>query len=342
MYKMVAVLAFSGQGIQTGEKIATVLEESGSQVYQYAPVRLAPDGWKGFSILAEVMEKLVFHMSAPVDALIFVGAVGIAVRAVAPYVDNKLRDPAVVALDEGGGFVIPLLGGHAKGANELARMLAGALPATPVITTATDVNDVFSVDTYARQKHFSIVEKDEIKHLSGALLAGEPIGALTPECGFLVAPQPVGTPFSHTLHLVPQDLVVGMGCRRGVSVDVLDAFVTETFAAQGWSRYRIRALASVDVKRDEKGLMELAKRLNVPFLTYDAATLLEQQGAFSSSEFVQQTVGVDNVCERSALAAAVCEGWLPKGSCFEDFVRLKKQAKEGMTLAVLAFSMDKW
>lgn len=333
MHKTIAILAFSGRGIKTGERIAEVLRGGGGEVQMHAPLRLAPSGWKGFSTLAGEMEELFFHK----EALIFVGAAGIAVRAIAPYAANKLRDPAVLVVDELAQFVIPLLSGHVGGANELARTLGARLAATAVITTATDVNDVFSVDTYARQQHLSIVEKDEIKHLSGALLAGEPIGALTPECGFLISPHPVGQPFSHTLHLVPQDLVVGMGCRRGVEQAALYEFLSEEFRVQGWSLYRIRAVASIDVKRGEPGLIELAKRLNVPFLTYSASELAAQQGKFSASEFVQTSVGVDNVCERSALCAAVHEGWLPRGSRFEDFCRMPKRAKCGMTLAVLAF-----
>lgn len=333
MQKTVAVLAFSGQGIQTGERIAVALEEMGGAVQRHAPARLAPSGWKGFSTLAEEMEKLFFDM----EALVFVGAAGIAVRAVAGYAANKLRDPAVLAVDERAQFVIPLLGGHVGGANELARRLGAHLEAIPVITTATDVNDVFSVDTYAKQQHLAIVEKDEIKHLSGALLSGEPIGALTPECGFLISSHPAGQPFSHTLHLVPQDLIVGMGCRRGVPQEALHEFLMEKFSEQGWSPYRIRALASIDVKRQEPGLVALAGRLGVPFLTYPAEMLMAQKGMFSVSEFVQKRVGVDNVCERSALCAAISEGWLPEGSRFEDFCRLRKQAKAGMTLAVLAF-----
>lgn len=333
MQKTIAILAFSGQGIQTGERIAEALKETGSAVQRHAPVRLAPFGWEGFSTLAEEMEKLFFRM----EALIFVGAAGIAVRAIAPHVTDKLRDPAVLVVDERAQFVIPLLSGHVGGANALARTLSARLAAAAVITTATDVNDVFSVDTYAKQQHLSIVEKDEIKHLSGALLSGEPIGALTPECGFLISSRPVGQPFSHTLHLVPQDLVVGMGCRRGVPQESLYEFLSEEFRLRGWSLYRIRAIASVDIKKEEPGLAALAKRLGVPFLTYPAEMLMAQQGTFSSSEFVQNRVGADNVCERSALCAAIQEGWLPEGSCFEDFCKLKKQAKAGMTLAVLAF-----
>ena len=332
MHKTVAVLAFSGQGIQTGEKIAVTVEASGSRAEKCAPARLAPEGWESFSTLAEEMEKLILHA----DAFVFVGASGIAVRAIAPYVKSKLSDPAVVVVDECGQFVIPLLSGHAGGANELARRLGEALSAIPVITTATDINDVFSVDTFARQEHLAIVEKDEIKHLSGALLEGKPIGALTPECGFVISGKPVGQPFSHTLHLVPQDLVLGVGCRSGVSGDELYRFVSDTFDEQGWSLYRIRAVASIDAKKEEAGLIALSDRLGVTFLTYSATRLAAQPGDFQTSGFVQQTVGVDNVCERSALCAAVCEGWLPPESRFEDFCLLPKRAERGMTLAVLA------
>ena len=332
MHKTVAVLAFSGQGIQTGEKIAVTVEASGSRAEKRAPARLAPEGWESFSTLTEEMEKLILHA----DAFVFVGASGIAVRAIAPYVKSKLSDPAVVVVDECGQFVIPLLSGHAGGANELARRLGEALSAIPVITTATDINDVFSVDTFARQEHLAIVEKDEIKHLSGALLEGKPIGALTPECGFVISGKPVGQPFSHTLHLVPQDLVLGVGCRSGVSGDELYRFVSDTFDEQGWSLYRIRAVASIDAKKEEAGLIALSDRLGVTFLTYSATRLAAQPGDFQTSGFVQQTVGVDNVCERSALCAAVCEGWLPPESRFEDFCLLPKRAERGMTLAVLA------
>lgn len=333
MYKKAAVLAFSGQGKKTGERIREALEAAGVHAQGRVPVRFASHGWMGFSTLSQEVEKLFFT----VDALIFVGAAGIAVRAIAPHVADKLRDPAVLVVDETAQFVIPVLSGHAGGANALARTLADTLAAIPVVTTATDVHDLFSVDTFARQQGLAIVEKDEIKHLSGALLGGEPIGALTPECGFVISPKPVGTPFTHTLHLVPQDMVVGVGCRRGVSGEALFAFLSAVFAREGWSRFRIRALASIDAKREEPGLLALARALNVPFLTYAKEELAAMQGNFSASAFVEGAVGVDNVCERSALCAAISEGWLLPESRFEDFCRLRKQAADGMTLAALAF-----
>ena len=112
--------------------------------------------------------------------------------------------------------------------------------------------------------------------------------------------------------------------------------MSDVFEEQGWSLYRIRAVASIDVKKDEAGLIALSDRLGVTFLTYSAARLAAQPGDFQASGFVQQTVGVDNVCERSALCAAIGEGWLPQESRFEDFCLLPKYAERGMTLAVLA------
>ncbi len=331
MHRQAVIYAFTEQGRQTAERIAQVIRTQGDTVRCFVPKRLETESCEGFTELAETVGALF----SQVQTIVFVGAAGIAVRAVAPYLQSKLTDPAVLVVDERAQYVIPILSGHVGGANELALSLARSIGAVPVVTTATDIRDRFSVDTYARQQHLAIVEKDEIKHLSGALLDGEPIGALTPECGFVVSPQPVGAPFAHTLHLVPQDLVVGMGCRSQTPPEQLYEFVEYVFEQQGWSLYRIRAVASSDVKLAEPGLLALAERLQVPFLTYPAEKLCAQQGIFAGSDFVRRTVGVDNVCERSALCAAVDEGWLPRGSRFERYMRLPKQAKDGMTMAVV-------
>ncbi len=331
MHRQAVIFAFTEQGRQTAERIAQVIRTQGDPVRCLVPKRLETESCEGFAELAETVGALF----SQVQTIVFVGAAGIAVRAVAPHLQSKLTDPAVIVIDERAQYVIPVLSGHVGGANELALSLAQSLGAVPIITTATDVENQFSVDTYARQQHLAIVEKDEIKHLSGALLEGAPIGALTPECGFVISPQPSGQPFAHTLHLVPQDLVLGMGCRSGTSPEQLYEYVRNVFEQQGWSLYRIRAVASIDVKREEPGLIALAQKLWVPFLTYSAQELGAQQGTFATSDFVQRTVGVDNVCERSALCAAVHVGWLPEGSRFEQFVRLRKQAQDGMTLAVI-------
>ena len=106
------------------------------------------------------------------EALVFVGAAGIAVRAIAPYVRDKLTDPPVIVTDENGNFVIPILSGHVGGANSLALEVAEVLEAQPVITTATDVSGAFSVDLFARENDLRIANREGIAKVSSSALEG--------------------------------------------------------------------------------------------------------------------------------------------------------------------------
>ena len=173
------------------------------------------------------------------DALIFVGAAGIAVRAIAPHCRSKAADPAVVVLDECGRFAIPLLSGHLGGANALAAQLAAACGAVPVITTATDANGLFAVDSWAKANGCAVLEPERIKHVSGALLAGESLyyasdfaitgtpprgvgmagAGQTPDFVLSLAP---GKAAPAALHLVPKIAVLGVGCKRGTSAAQLE------------------------------------------------------------------------------------------------------------------------
>ena len=109
------------------------------------------------------------------DALIFVGAAGIAVRAIAPHCKSKTTDPAVVVVDECGRFAVPILSGHLGGANDLARAIAAVCGAVPVITTATDAHGIFAADEWAKHQNCMVLEPERIKLVSGKLLAGQPV-----------------------------------------------------------------------------------------------------------------------------------------------------------------------
>lgn len=260
------------------------------------------------------------------EALIFVGAVGIAVRAIAPYCRSKAADPAVVVVDEGGNFAVPLLSGHLGGANALARALAKACGAVPVITTATDVNGLFAVDLWAKAQNCAVLEPERIKHVSGALLAGQTVRYWSPwpvageaPAGVEKADAPEAADFALTLtpqggalYLVPRIGVLGVGCRRGTTARQLEEAFAAFCAASGLSPTAVCAAASIDLKKDEPGLAAFCKAHGWPITFYPADELRAVPGQFTPSAFVASVTGVDNVCERSAVKASGGMLLLPK------------------------------
>lgn len=215
-----AYLAFTGRGLALAQQLAAACP---------GPVARCGTGGPG-------LDEWTAAQFAASDALIYIGAVGIAVRAIAPYCRSKAADPAVVVLDECGRFAVPLLSGHLGGANALARRLAAVCGAVPVITTATDLHGLFAVDEWAKRQGCIVAEPERIKRVSGALLAGKrvhftadwPIQG-TPPAG--VQPAADGsadfaltlTPTGQALHIVPRIAVLGIGCRRGTTAEHLEA-----------------------------------------------------------------------------------------------------------------------
>lgn len=290
----------------------------------------------------EKAASFVERLLPAADAFVFIGAVGIAVRTMAPFLKSKAQDPAVVVLDERGKFAISLLSGHLGGANELTQELARQAGAQPVITTATDLNGVFAVDVWAKRHGCRVGDISKIKEVSGALLRGEPVGL---SCDFPVSgslPEgvreealPVGIQislggrtdaFPVTLPLIPRIVTLGVGCRKGTNPSAFEGFLLRLLERQGVSLRAVRAVASIDLKAEEPCILEFCRRYGLPFLAYTPEQLREVPGEFTSSDFVARTTGVDNVCERSA----VCAG----GTLF-----VKKYAEQGMTAAL---AMENW
>lgn len=264
------------------------------------------------------------------DCLVFVGACGIAVRAIAPFVADKLHDPAVVVIDEKGQFCIPLLSGHVGRANELAGYFAKILGALPIITTATDLNGLFAVDVFAQKNELVLTDRAKAKAISAALLAGQkvalfsdfPIRGKLPEGATMIGQNAgdwrICISFCNpdrpdTLWLPPRRLVLGIGCRRGVLEKTIEAFVSAALQKAGVPLEAVRAVCSIDLKKEEAGLLGFCQSHHLPLTTYSAGQLSEAPGTFSPSGFVKQVTGVDNVCERAAvLGAGGGELLLPK------------------------------
>ena len=262
------------------------------------------------------LEEWTSRWFTNVSALVYIGAAGIAVRAVAPHLVSKASDPAVVCLDEGGRFAIPLLSGHLGGANELARRIARVCGAACVITTATDVRGVFAVDEWARVQGMRVVDPRGIKTVSAKLLAGEsvvvcsafPMDGEPPEGVFLrdsgAADVWVDVRPHAGLVLAPRALTLGVGCKRGVTRETLEERFAALCQSAGILPEAVGCAATIDRKRDEPGLLDFCAAHTWPLKTYSAGELAAAEGAFTSSSFVSETVGVDNVCERAAVCAA--------------------------------------
>jgi cobalt-precorrin 5A hydrolase len=265
------------------------------------------------------------------EALVFIGAAGIAVRSVAPYLKDKLTDPPVIVIDENGNFVIPVLSGHVGGANSLALGIADVLGAQPVITTATDVSGAFSVDVFAKENGLRITNREGIAKVSSSSLEGKPVTIcikdFPPEgpVDVLIADDAAkGLKDSAKIVLCPKKFAIGMGCRRGKSFDELRAFAEEVLRGNGIDINDAGCIATIDLKKDEEGLKRLSEVWRMPLITFDAGLLAKAEGEFSHSDTVMEKVGVDNVCERAAVLAA------GRGSR----IRVKKTARGGMTIAV--------
>lgn len=232
------------------------------------------------------------------EALLYVGACQIAVRSIAPYIKSKLEDPAVVVMDETGACVIPILSGHLGGANDLAERIAEKTGAYPVITTATDRRHAFAPDSWARENGFGVVNPEAVKTVSAAVLEGEEI-VLT------VRRRAEKTESERNLRLVPRRNVIGAGCRRGTDPGQLENCFYRFCERHSIEPASVLCLASLDRKREEAALRLLAGKLRVPFLTYSAQELMGVEGSFTSSAFVREMTGTDNVCERAAVKAAL-------------------------------------
>ncbi|MBR6718962.1 MAG: cobalt-precorrin 5A hydrolase [Oscillospiraceae bacterium] len=328
----IAIISLTERGRQYSAALGSKLARHAVQRYCFATHTDDP------AISFSSLSALTADLFRQYDALIFLCACGIAVRMIAPHLRSKVTDPAVLAADDSGQFVIPLVSGHLGGANALAKEIAALTGAQAVITTATDAGGAFSPDCFAMQNDLLIGDLQAAKAIAAAVLDGEMIGfhsdypfdTLPPELsdrpdlriGIAVSADESCKPFPVTLQLTPRNLIAGIGCKRGTDCGTIADAVKHACNAAGVSGDRIRAVATVDRKADEAGLLQFCAERKLSLHTYSAEELMRVQGDFSSSAFVMQTVGADNICERSAV---LCSGGM---------LILRKTAANGVTVAI--------
>ena len=326
----IAIFAYSHGGCAAARRVRAVLAEA--ETVCYAVPRLEEAGF--LPLTKDIYRKNFSSM----DALIFIGACGIAVREIAPYLVSKKTDPAVLCIDEKMQFVIPLLSGHIGGANDLARRLAAALGASAIITTATDVNGKFAADAWAAKNGCAISSMPLAKKVAAEILERDvplvsefpirgalPNGVAESDAGALGVLIGIHTkaPFTQTLRLVPRILHIGIGCRKGISKETVKATIRAVFTDYDLDLNAVKGVYSIDLKRQEAGLLAACAEHDWPAAFYTAEELQAVEGEFTESPFVQSVTGVGNVCERAAMRGA-------------EKLLVKKTAVDGVTVAVAA------
>lgn len=289
----------------------------------YTSDKLLTAGFIGFEgSMAECVKRLFTNYSA----LLFICATGITVRMIAPLVTDKLADPAVLVMDEQAQHVISLLSGHVGGGNKLTVEIAKLLGATPVITTATDVNQKAALDTLIQEVGAEVAPyRQAVKEVNQLLVSGEKVGLYLDKVqvkdtrGFIqinslqqlpddLAALVVVSPYNNlaittqypVIQIVPKNIVVGMGCRRDTPYELLYEKLTNHLASYHIDIKAVKQLGSVIIKADEQGLITLAAHLAVPFQVFPIETLREHEHRFPASEFVRKTLGIGSVSQPSA------------------------------------------
>lgn len=336
-----SIISFTERGLKLSQRI--------QQIHTDSKLYTKYSGEKNNTQHVQYVHESVYKWSKiqfeAHNVQIFVGACGIAVRAISPNIKDKLNDSPVIVIDENSQYVIPVLSGHVGGGNEIAVMLAKSLSAIPVITTATDINHRFAVDLFAKKNNLHILNKEGIAKVSSKVLSGQIVTMAVDSryfYSFTSVPEEIRIlnktecdnpdilvtgdvgDINALITLVPKEFYIGIGCKRGTESEKIEEFISEKLKEFGISIYQIAGIASIDLKKNEHGIVLWCNRHNLSFLTYTTDELRSMGDGFTGSEFVKEQVGVDNVCERAALKASGENGT----------IIFKKQKGNGITMAI--------
>lgn len=260
----IAIIVLTEHGLKTAQRISKGFEPAPSMYVLSKLEKITylteNDLSTRLVFFSEPLRQLVHRVFKQFDGLIFIMAVGIVVRVIAPYIKDKHTDPAIVVIDDMGRFVISVLSGHEGGANQLAHRAAAILHTDAVITTGTDAQ---------------------------------------------------------------KDIIVGIGCKKGITAEVVKNSILDALHTANLSIERVRLLSTVDIKSKEPGLLQASRDLDIPLRIVSISEIATCAKEYCKSNFVKEKIGVWAVCEPSALIAGR-----------KTQLVLTKQKYPGMTVAI--------
>ncbi|RUR86850.1 precorrin-3B C(17)-methyltransferase [Chlorogloeopsis fritschii PCC 6912] len=259
-------------------------------------------------------------------AFVFCLATGAVVRLIAPLLQHKSTDPAVVVVDETGSFVISLCSGHQGGGDQLAKLIALQLGATPVLTGASNGLGLPAVDMLgvpfgwrrgngewtgvsaaaARGEVVQVIQEVGSTLWQNHLPPGHSFefgASVTPKAKIWITAKLPSTPALPEIYWHPRVLWVGIGCERGSSRHLIETAIGQVFREHQLAEDAIAGIATIDIKADEVGLVELCQERHWPLKTF-AADVLRTVSVPNPSQVVEKEVGTPSVAEAAALCAA--------------------------------------
>lgn len=303
----IACLSFTDKGRLIGEKLKKV-SNSKYKIDLYSNKDI--DGG---------IKKIFKSIWNKYYGIIFISATGIAFRMSAPFIKHKTVDPAIIVIDDLGRFSISLLSGHIGGGNQLTKDMAEAIEAIPVITTATDGRNIESIDIFAKRNNYYIEDIKSITPITSMMVNGQSIALYTEDKkkinynklkivrnlkdiedkikGLIVVSsnkkfENINIPYTI---LRPKNINIGIGCRKGVACEKIIEAIEEELKKFNLSKESIKSIGTVEVKKDEKGIIEASKYFNCPLKIFTIEDIRKVENKFSKSEFVKDTIGVYSV-----------------------------------------------
>lgn len=311
----IACISFTDNGKELGDKLVK---------YRYEPNKeksYIVHHFENSKITGGIKGNLNY-INEEYDGIIFISAAGIAVRMMKPYIEDKKTDPAVIVIDDLGKFSISLLSGHIGGANELANWAASIVGAMPVITTASDGRGIEALDNFAAINGYEIESMEDVKTIMTMMVNGKSIGLYSEDnividyknivllksldniqdiSGIIAvtSAKKIKTDFPHAV-LRPKNINIGIGCRKAVEAQkIIEAIKTE-LKENNLSEKSIKAIGTIEAKKDEAGIIKAANYFNCPLKIFTAEAIRAVEDRFEKSDFVKNSVGVYSVSEPCA------------------------------------------
>lgn len=274
------------------------------------------------------LQNFYGKINSKYDTFLFITATGIAIRTIAPFIKTKDIDPAVLSMDEEGNFIISLLSGHLGGANEATKKLSEITKSIPVISTASDVSGKIAVDTIAMKIDGKLKDLESAKKVTSLIVSGKNIELKVPENvenenpeGIIIISNKKNIKISK---IIPQNIVIGIGCKKGKEGEKIIESVKKSLEKYNLCEKSIRIFATIDIKRNEKGIIDTANFFNKKLEIISSEEIKKIENNFEKSEFVKKSIGVGAVSAPTAVIASGRKGKL----------LVEKLKYEGITISI--------